>query len=52
MVNKQSKGERQSEGESNNVKQDEKKEKKNLQGDDDSPDVPKAAIKRSRKQSI
>jgi|SRR5665647_967028 len=50
LSNRQSKEEKQAQGESRSVKQDAEKENKN-QGDDDSPEIPKAAKKKRKKQS-
>lgn len=49
--NRQSKKERQSEGESQSVKQDSKKEKQ-TPAEDDGPEIPKAARKKTKSQSI
>lgn len=51
LNSKQSKEEKQSQGESSSAKQDTKKQGKNQGGDDDSPEIPKAANKRKKKQS-
>lgn len=50
LSNRQSKEEKQAQGESTSVKHEVKKETKN-QGDDDSPEIPKAAKKKRKKQS-
>ncbi len=50
LINRQSKEEKQAQGESKTVKQDAKKEGQN-QGDDDGPEVPKAGKKKRKKQS-
>ncbi len=49
--NRQAKKERQSEGESQSVKQDSKKEKQ-AAPEDDGPEIPKASNKRKKRQSI
>lgn len=49
--NRQAKKERQSEGESQSVKQDGKKEKQ-TPAEDDGPEIPKASNKKKRRQSI
>ncbi len=49
--NRQSKKERQSEGENQSVKQDNKKEKQ-TPAEDDGPEMPKASKKRKKRQSI
>ncbi|MDE3183091.1 MAG: hypothetical protein KGM16_06700 [Bacteroidota bacterium] len=49
--NRQAKKEQQSEGESQSVKQDSKKEKQ-TSAEDDGPDIPKASNKKKRKQSV
>ena len=49
--NRQSKKERQSEGENQSVKQDNKKEKQ-TPAEDDGPEIPKASKKRKKRQSI
>ena len=49
--NRQSKKEQQSEGESQSVKQDGKKEKQTT-AEDDGPDIPKASNKKKKRQSI
>lgn len=49
--NRQSKKEQQSEGESQSVKQDSKKEKQ-TPAEDDGPEIPKASNKRKKRQSI
>ncbi len=50
LSNRQSKEEKQAQGESKSVKQEAKKENKS-QGDDDSPEIPKTAKKKRKKQS-
>ncbi len=49
--NRQSKKERQSEGESQSVKQESKKEKQ-APAEDDGPEIPKASNRRKKKQSV
>ena len=51
LGSKQSKEEKQSEGESNSAKQDAKKERQNAGSDDDGLEIPKGSKKRTRKQS-
>lgn len=50
LGSKQAKEEKQSQGESNSVKQDAKKQNPNKGSDDDGPDMPKASNKRRKKQ--
>jgi hypothetical protein len=50
LGNSQSKAEKQAEGESKSVKQDNKKEAQRT--DDDGPTLPQAAKKKQKKQSI
>jgi hypothetical protein len=50
VVNKQAKGERETQGETNNNKQEAKRESQKQSDGDDSPEVPKASTKRKRKQ--
>jgi hypothetical protein len=51
LGNKQSKEEKQSEGQSNSAKLDSKKEKNKAGSDDEGPEMPKESKKRTRKQS-
>ena len=50
IVNKQAKGERETQGEGNNTKQEVKKERQMQNDGDDGPEIPKAAKNRKRKQ--
>jgi hypothetical protein len=49
VVNKQSKGERETQGETNNNKQETKRENQKQSDADDAPEVPRASAKRKRK---
>ncbi|MNR49336.1 hypothetical protein D3C85_1686940 [compost metagenome] len=49
LDNRQSKSEKESENESNSVKQDSKREKQSAD-DDEGPEIPKAANKKKRRQ--
>ena len=51
LGNRQAKVEKHGQGESNSAKQDAKKQRQNLGNDGDSPEIPKAANKRKKKQS-
>ncbi|WP_423147789.1 hypothetical protein [Rubrolithibacter danxiaensis] len=50
LSNKEAKGEKQGQAEINSTKQEAKKESKGQNNDDDNPEVPKAAKRRTRKQ--